>query len=271
MLDVEIGRNLKVARLTTPERWCMVAGVLAIAAKAPVRGALLIGDQRVEAADVARQADVPRATAAATLRKLRELGMLHEDEEIGAEVVHDFNDWNPAPKVDRTAAERMRRMRAREARNETPVTPPVTPNARNGYASVTPPEVEGEVEHPPKPPQGGEVVTFERRPVAPDRLALARRLLDEFNGAAGTDYGAFTAQGKPSESLKRIIGALTRSGDVTFEDGAAAIRWRLANPFWEGKAHPGVVFGPGVFDQAQQSAAATVSADETRRRKLVGR
>lgn len=124
--------------------------------------------------------------------------------------------------------------------------------------------------YPPKPPQGGEVVTFERRPVTPDRLALARRLLDEFNGAASTDYGAFTAQGKPSESLKRIIGALTRSADVTFEDGAAAIRWRLANPFWEGKAHPGVVFGPGVFDQAQQSAAATVSADETRRRKLVG-
>jgi hypothetical protein len=339
---VEIGRNLKVARLKPQERWCMVAGVLAVAAKAPVRGALLIGLQRADAADIARQADVSKAMAAATLRKLRELGMLYEDEEIGAEVVRDWDEWQVEPRADANSARRQalhrnvdlrtairardqglcrycavevqwndrrglqggtydhidprgdneaenlvvacracnsrKRDRSAEQAGMTLLAPP-TPDLGFSTPELDPdlgfstPEEEGEVvevEHPPKPPQGGEVVTFERRPVAPDRLALARRLLDEFNGAASTDYGAFTAQGKPSESLKRIIGALTRSADVTFEDGAAAIRWRLANPFWEGKAHPGVVFGPGVFDQAQQSAAATVSADETRRRKLVG-
>lgn len=268
MVHVDVGTDEKLAQLTDVERLCHIAGVLAVAAKSPVRGRLLVGDREATPREIAKRSDVSVRVARSTMDKLIDVGVLTRDDDLDCWRVHNWERFNPDPKQDRTNAERQARYRAKRVtlRNA----PSNAPHNGQSNGAVTPPEVEVEVEHPPKPPQGGEVVTFERRPVTPDRLALARRLLDEFNGAASTDYGAFTAQGKPSESLKRIIGALTRSADLTFEDGAAAIRWRLANPFWEGKAHPGVVFGPGVFDQAQQSAAATVSADETRRRKLVG-
>jgi hypothetical protein len=154
MVDEEIGRNLKLARLTHTERWCHVAGVLAIASKSPIRGCLLLGEERAETFDIAKQADVPLKVAASAMTKLRDLGVLCWDDEYGCERVHDWDDWNPAPKRDATAAERQRRRRDRlrqEAAN------------RNGHANVTPlsrtasrlrhaPEVEVEGEELPSGP-----------------------------------------------------------------------------------------------------------------------
>jgi hypothetical protein len=105
----------------------------------------------------------------------------------------------------------------------------------------------------PLSPPGGKVVKFDRKPVPTGRLELAQRLLADFNEQAGTSYGAFTGTDKPSDSLKRIIGALTQRPDVTEQQAHDAIAWQLDHPFWDGPAHTGVVFGPGVWDKALEA------------------
>lgn len=97
-------------------------------------------------------------------------------------------------------------------------------------------------------------VRFDGKPVPHDRLAMAQRLLDAFNEMAGTGYGGLTGRGQPSESLKRIIGALTDQPDVDETRWRAAVRWQLAHPFWEGKPDTGVVFGPKVVAKALESS-----------------
>jgi hypothetical protein len=154
MVAVRLGRTRKLRRnFTVPERWCYVAGVLTIAAKAPIRGRLLIEGAPADAKDVAEEAGVSVAVAARTLDKCRTLGMLMPDEELACERVHDWDQHNPEPKKDQTAAERAKRYRdnlkrklAEEHRHGT-VTRDVTD--RHG------PEVEGEGkvrEEPPSPP-----------------------------------------------------------------------------------------------------------------------
>lgn len=125
MVSIEIGTNRKLRRLNPAERWCFVAGVLPIAAMSPIRGYLIVGRDQAEAKDYAEQAGVTVAVARSTLNKLRDVGMVYDDPDVGAEQVHDFEDWNPAPKKDPTAAERMRRYRERkrDERNRDAVTP----------------------------------------------------------------------------------------------------------------------------------------------------
>lgn len=144
MVDVHIAANPKLARLNPAERWCLVGGVLSLAALAPVRGRLLIGDQAAEVADVAHHARVTAAVARSTLEKLRRVGMIVPDAELECERVHDFEEWNPGPKNDPTNADRQRRYRERRrnARNGA-VTAAVTPGP---VTAITPPEVEREVE-----------------------------------------------------------------------------------------------------------------------------
>lgn len=153
MIDVEAGRSLKLRPLDDSEFRCFIAGVLPIAAKSPERGCLLIGSRRADSADIAVQSGVRRRKAASSaLTKLRDLGILYEDECLNCERVHDFEEWNPPPKFDATNAERQRRHRERLSRN-------APSNAsRNGVTNtpVTPgreEKVEGKT--PPKPPQGG--------------------------------------------------------------------------------------------------------------------
>lgn len=138
MTDNEIGRNLKLLRMTVPERWTYLAGILAIAAKSPDRGALLIAEGiAATASDVAAQASVPVRVAKSTLARAREMGMLYVED--GVERVHDFEEMNPAPKRDETNAERQARYRARRnaERNAVSNGPVTAGNA---------PEVEGEEE-----------------------------------------------------------------------------------------------------------------------------
>lgn len=225
MIDVEIGGNAKVGRLTDSEFRCLVTGVWPLAAKAPIRGYLLVGAHNAEPEDIARQARCSVQVAKRTLVKLRHLDMLEHSDELGCEQIHDWGDINPTPKVDRTGAERQRRYRAKLRTNsqdraisgavkdaviardharcvvcgsEGPVefhhrTPVVeggestvdnlelwcrachrgdaghgrdktVTSRRNGGvtdALVTPPEVEGEVEVPPKAPQGAVTAEFD--------------------------------------------------------------------------------------------------------------
>jgi hypothetical protein len=90
--------------------------------------------------------------AKATLEQMRELDMLEFDENEGLERVHDWDDWNPKPKEDRTNAERQRRWRERRNAARNAVT--------NGV--VTPSEVEAE----------GEDEAEEEAAAPPDELLL---------------------------------------------------------------------------------------------------
>lgn len=159
MVDVENGGNLKLARLTDAEYRCHFAGVLPIAAKSPIRGCLLVGDSPATAADIAFQARKPVKVAAAALVKLREVGILQHDAEYGCDRVHDFEEWNPPPKTDKTAAERQARRREKlkaERDGHGPVTAASRRDGTGDSVTVTPPEVEGERETPPfDPPASG--------------------------------------------------------------------------------------------------------------------
>lgn len=152
MVAVGAARHVKFRRLSDAERLAFFLGVLSIAAQAPVRGRLLIGDLRAEPEDIAAEAAVKVAVARSCMSKLRDVGVLVDDVEFGCERVHDFDDWNPPPRRDRTAADRQARRRARiqaEQARHARVTPAsrrdVTRDDRDGHA----PEVEGEGENSP--------------------------------------------------------------------------------------------------------------------------
>jgi hypothetical protein len=178
MLHTEAGRNLKLGRLTPAERCAWTYGVLAIAAKAQARGAFMVGDMPAVAEDVALQANVPKPVAAATLRKLRAMGMLEQDDELGAEWVHDFEEHNPEPKKDGTAKERAKRYRDRQKakRNGAPAPPVTAPSHRDercANGTVTPPEGEGEEKNTPLPPEG-ELPELPVKPTGTRKTGIAR-------------------------------------------------------------------------------------------------
>ncbi len=98
MAHTKVGGNRKVRRLKPDERWAWIAGVLAIAAEAPERGAFLIAEGvPANADDVADMAGVPKKTADAALKQLRILRMLRPAADGDHEIIHDFDEWNPAP------------------------------------------------------------------------------------------------------------------------------------------------------------------------------
>lgn len=159
MVMVELASNAKVGRLTDPEFRCMVTGVWALAAKATIRGCLLVGDLEAEPEDIARQGRCSLPVAKRTLEKMRLLGMLENDEGLGCERVHDWDEINPPPKTDNTAAERQARRRARlkaerdaAERNGT-VTALSRRDTRDGHADEV--EVEVELEEEEKNCLGG--------------------------------------------------------------------------------------------------------------------
>lgn len=115
-------------------------------------------------------------------------------------------------------------------------------------------------------------VRFAGKVVSAERVELAERLLDQFNELAGTRHGAYTDRGNPSESLKRILGAITDRSSVTEEEWKAAATWALtkAEKFWQGKPDTGVVYGPGVIGRNLESATAVQVDDREVHRKLIG-
>lgn len=113
MVHVDIGTDEKLAHLTDTERLCHIAGVLAIAAKSPIRGRLLVGDMEAGAGQVGRRAGLSERVATSTIRKLVEVGVLVRDEEYDCWRVHNWERFNPEPRPDNTGADRQARYRER--------------------------------------------------------------------------------------------------------------------------------------------------------------
>lgn len=124
MLATDIRRSRKLRKHLTPEeRWIYVC-VIAIAGEAEPRGDFTIHGEVVEESDLADEAGVSVKAAASALKKLRHIGLLEGLD--GVDVVHDFDDYNPAPKTDSTATERQQRLRDRRRAERHAVTGGVT-------------------------------------------------------------------------------------------------------------------------------------------------
>jgi hypothetical protein len=135
LVSIDIGASRTMRRLTVTERWTFVAGVLALASKSPVRGALLVAQREpVSFDDIAEQAGVPKATAKTTVDKLTRLDVLEWDDELGGLIVVNWNEYQREPKAsDSREAWRERKQRERDKKTES--RPDVT---RDSHANVTP-------------------------------------------------------------------------------------------------------------------------------------
>jgi len=91
---------------------------------------------------------------------------------------------------------------------------------------------------------------YRGRPVPERRAMDACDLLTLFSTRTGHTLPRFNRDGSASESLKRVIGALTTHDDITFDHWVLTLEAVLANPWWgDGPASIGVVFGPKVVEQ----------------------
>lgn len=226
MVSVGMGTHAKLAALTDSEYRAHISGVLAIAAEAPVRGYLLVGEQAAESVHIARVAGVTEKVAASAVAKLKAVGVLLFDEELEAWGVHDWLDHNPDPKRDVTAAERAKRYRERRknARVTPPVTAPSRRDDRDGHGEVTLTEVEVEVEE--KANAFSSAVADRERP----DVAHLCRLLASLIVANDPK-----AQPKPDSRGWRDAGRLLLDADKrTVAEVEAVIHWSQADGFWRG-------------------------------------
>lgn len=103
-----------------------------------------------------------------------------------------------------------------------------------------------------------QVIRWRGKPIKPDRLDLAAAILTAFNARAGTGYRPITRNGKPSEDLSRILGAIDDDDRITLPVAERMIDEAFTRPFWQGRPHAGVVFGPkvasGLLEQAVNPA-----------------
>jgi hypothetical protein len=159
LITTNLAANRKFGRLTVPERWCAVHGVWAIAAESPIRGYLLIAaDEAAVERDYAKQADVSLAIARSTVRKMRQLGMLEMDDDMGVENVHDWHEHQQEPKPSESREawkKRKRDSRAKKSRCPDDVTRDTPPLSRGCHTPEVEVEVEVENNSPPSPPVGG--------------------------------------------------------------------------------------------------------------------
>jgi hypothetical protein len=275
MVYNELGASPKIGRLKDDEFRVLVLGVWALASKSSERGSLIVAGEPATAEDVAHQAHKPVAVARRALKRFRDLGLIEMDEEAGCEVCHDWAVINPAPKVDRSNAERQARHRANrqtsngsrngksnadsnganngavtDDRNDVTAIPSRECADARSSAPASPRrgvEVEVEVEVTPPTPQRGERVGG--RPVDSAAWGLTLLVLGEFNRQADKDLGATTGSGSMSESAKRIYGRVREFPDITLVEHADIIRRTLASEWWgDGAPSVGVVYGPKVFE-----------------------
>jgi hypothetical protein len=263
MADVHNGTNFKLARLSHAHFRAFFAAVVPIAAMSKVRGAFMVNGKPATPEDMRVKApSLTLAECRSALEVFRECGMLEHDEELGGEWVHDFEEWNPEPRRAAKNAERQKRYRDRQKASHNGIRNVTRNVTHNGpVTDSNPPEVEVEEELPRNAPRGetqnGRLITFRRRPVNSDALTLAEAILADFNQQAGTNYGAYTGDGRASEDLKRILGAISdATPPLSLAEAARITQWRLKHPFWEGRPHSGVVFGPNVFPANRESVRA---------------
>lgn len=216
MVANDNGRNLKLARLTDGEFRALIQGVLPIASEATPRGSFMVGALPATAEDVSFMAPkVSRRTAKATLEKLRKLGMLEYDDQLGGEWVHDFDKLNPAPKTDPTNAKRQAAWRARNAER----------NAKSNGGSngdVTPPEVKKGKELP----IGSS--SSEAAKATPDTLRLCHLLADLIRQRDPR----FKSDPESAGWLRQMrLLIADRDGDLG--EIERVLRWSQADEFWQ--------------------------------------
>lgn len=134
MADVRNGTNFKIASLSHAHYRAFFSAVLPIAAVSDVRGAFMVNDQPATVDHMRIMAPTLTVTECkSALDVFREAGLLEHDDDLGGEWVHDFEEWNPEPKHDRTNADRQQRYRERQkaSRNAT------RNGARNAASNVT--------------------------------------------------------------------------------------------------------------------------------------
>lgn len=149
MVAVELASNPKIGRLTDAEFRCLLSGVWALAAKARPRGALRVAGLPADANDIAHQSRQTVAVARRTLDKLRSLGMVEHDPELGCEVVHDWDDINPSPKPSESKeAQRERKRKQRDkSKSHANVTPMSRVTSLESHATEVEVEEEGVTSH----------------------------------------------------------------------------------------------------------------------------
>lgn len=223
MVHVEIGSSLKVGRFTDAEFRCLVTGVWALAAKTEPRGCLAIGGTPATETDVARQAHCSVTLAKRTIEKMHQLGMLEYDAEHDWYAVHDWDLLNPAPKNDRTNADRQRRYRALRngVTNGDSNGPPTPRNA---------PEVEGEGEVNPSTNVEGVVAA---PPASPTDLAVEELCLlmsHHVRTAHGIDPSSKEA--RVNKGWRDACRAMLTLDGYTREQIAFAIEWVCRHHHW---------------------------------------
>lgn len=228
MVDVNVGTNRKLRRLTIPERLCHLCGVLPIAAQAPVRGCLLVGPEPAEARDFAELAGVSIAVAKSTLAKLRAIGIVVPDDEHNCERVHDWEDWNPSPKRDDTAADRMKRYRDKNRNGNASVTD------RNAV-TVTPVREEKGRKEEAKASSSGAERQDKERAKASDEDRRCCRLFAEL--VRGRNPKAKIPKAGSETSWLREMRLLREADGNAAPDIEKAIRWLFTDPsrdavFW---------------------------------------
>lgn len=99
-------------------------------------------------------------------------------------------------------------------------------------------------------------VRFARRTVPEPTVALAVAVVERFNERAGTAYRPFGDDGRPSENLKRVLGALLRDQRITLPVADEMIRAVLGGRrFWDpSRPHLGHVFGERMVEAVLEGA-----------------
>lgn len=212
MVRVEIGGNRKLRRFTPEERWCVIAGVWALAAKSPIRGYLMISDKLpVEEQDIAEQAGVKAQTVRSTLKKMRDLGMLEVDSELEAEHVHDWHTHQAEPKPSETKD--AWRKRKREQRERKANGGDVTGNVPRDVTADSHAPPEGGVtplreekrreEKFPQPPRGQRV--RDREQFEEECQSLAGREFPGITAAPGLVRAAISDGAKSIEAVRGYV------------------------------------------------------------------
>lgn len=229
MVDVHVGTSRKLRRLTAVERLCHIAGVLAIAAQAPIRGRLLVGNEEATDEDYAETAGVSVGVARSTAEKLRAIGVIVPDEENHCERIHDWEHYNPEPKRDDTAAERMRRYRERRNdRNDSPVT------VRNAVTVTAGREEKGREEEAKASSSGAQRQDREREKASNEDRANCRLFAELVRGR--NPKAKIPKAGREVGWLRDM--RLLREADAnTAADIERLIRWLFTDPcrdavFW---------------------------------------
>ena len=103
-----------------------------------------------------------------------------------------------------------------------------------------------------------------------DAIALLGRFVERTHHA----LQPFNLDGTASESLKRVLGALTTHADVTFDSWILTLEGVLAAPWWgDGPASIGAIFGPRIVEDnlANPDRGHGLAAPERRERDKIER